>query len=175
MFAVIDTVSSTRVNLIQVVNGINGASRYFSVGELLKLANRMRLNTYDRMEFPKKLAMLMERSRLSQQALANRVGLQQSRISKWTTGKGEPSLKQAVELARVLDVPLEYLADDAIDEPPPAPSKAQMIVMQLIEDMGYDEARRRLAQVIEVELIGRPAPGSPDDPAKSKPRIKGAG
>lgn len=57
----------------------------------------------------KRLCELREHAGLSQAALASRLGVDTSLISRWEKGSREPSLAQSVSLARVLGVTLDYL------------------------------------------------------------------
>jgi transcriptional regulator with XRE-family HTH domain len=66
----------------------------------------------------KKLIRLIERRGATQGEVEVAVKLPQGRISKWLGGQGEPSLRQGLRLARWFGVPLEWLADDTLDELP---------------------------------------------------------
>ena len=103
------------------------------------------MRTYSGMEFRAKLAKLRQERGLSQGDLGTAVGLHQSRISKWEKGDGEPSMKQAARLAITLRVPLDYLADDAIDEPPaPALTADEAILLWMARKLGVETAMDRL-------------------------------
>lgn len=74
----------------------------------------------------RKLDLLMGRAGINQRELAERISartgvrVHQPKISGWLNGeKGEPRLGEALALAREFGVPLEYLADDSIEGPPP--------------------------------------------------------
>lgn len=47
-----------------------------------------------------------------QNAFERSAQLAENRISKWKDGQGEPTLRQAFRMAKLLNVPLVYLADD---------------------------------------------------------------
>jgi len=51
------------------------------------------------------------RKNLTQQQLANMVGISKKTISAYETGKAVPSLRVAIKLAKVLDVSLDDLFD----------------------------------------------------------------
>ena len=76
--------------------------------------------TYDGMNFAAKLKLLMKQHRYSQNDVAARVDVSQSLVSMWTTGKSVPAMYEAARLAKLLNVDVEFLADDAQDEPAPA-------------------------------------------------------
>jgi transcriptional regulator with XRE-family HTH domain len=61
-----------------------------------------------------KLRDLIRRRGFSQAAVARRLGCHQTLISAWVRGKNTPDVHQGLALARLLGVPLDTLADDAI-------------------------------------------------------------
>lgn len=81
-----------------------------------------------------------------------------SRISQWANSDDwQPDLDQAFRLARFLGVPLDYLADDSIDEmPEPDVSREEMSILEIVRDLGIQEARKRLLKAPEVESIQKP-------------------
>ena len=57
-------------------------------------------------------------------------------LSRWFSGENEPKLSDAFHLARVLELPLSYLADDSQDQPPaPEFTEAERFVVQVIRDL----------------------------------------
>jgi transcriptional regulator with XRE-family HTH domain len=70
-------------------------------------------------------------------------------VSNWFNGVSRPDMDTALLIARALDVPLDYLADDAQDEPPARSARPdwERTVIGLIEALGLDEREvlRRLA------------------------------
>jgi transcriptional regulator with XRE-family HTH domain len=95
------------------------------------------------------------RKGVGQLALERAADLPKNRISKWKDGVGEPTAAQALRIARVLGVPVEYLADDAMDEPP-APDVPQD-VLDTIHRLTVDVARNRLLGLPDLG-IGKPQP-----------------
>jgi transcriptional regulator with XRE-family HTH domain len=93
------------------------------------------------MNFGQKIKQLMRRDRLSQQQLADLVGVSQNLVSLWARGKSYPDLPTAFRLATQLDVPLVYLADDGLDEEPP--------VSELTDD---DRYLLRTARALNLDL-----------------------
>lgn len=98
-----------------------------------------------------KIVMLAEARGWDQGELESRAGLARGRISKWKADQGEPSAKQALRMARLLNVSMEFLADDDLDEPVPVPSIAladdERAIIDLYHDLELDkrEAVKRLA------------------------------
>lgn len=52
---------------------------------------------------------LMNEEKLTQTALANKIGVKQNTISAWLLGKKEPSIKSLWLLADYFDVEVDYL------------------------------------------------------------------
>jgi transcriptional regulator with XRE-family HTH domain len=118
------------------------------------------------MNLAEKLERLRRRAGLSQGELAASVGTYQSRISEWELAKGGPNLAQALRLARLLGVPLDYLADDAQDEPPPASalSEDERYVLRTLRALGLDaESAIRGLHFAAMPRAEAPAPAPDDD------------
>lgn len=68
-------------------------------------------STARNMKFPEMLRGLRERGSLTQQSLSDRSGIPIGTIRNWEQGQRLPSLPQAVQLARSLDVSLDVFAE----------------------------------------------------------------
>jgi transcriptional regulator with XRE-family HTH domain len=94
-----------------------------------------------------KLEILLREKGLTQAALEKLVGLSENKISKWKQ-KGEPRASEALRMARTLGVPVEYLIDDAMDEPggEPGLTADERTIVDLFRVLGIGklEAMRRL-------------------------------
>ena len=66
------------------------------------------------MEIGNKIAELRKKNGLSQEELAEKVGVTRQTISKWELGETSPDLKQAKELSKVFKVSLDELVDNDI-------------------------------------------------------------
>lgn len=62
-----------------------------------------------KLEIKDKLLELRKVNRLSQEALANKLGISRQAISKWESGSSFPDLENLVELSRLYEVSLDYL------------------------------------------------------------------
>jgi transcriptional regulator with XRE-family HTH domain len=70
------------------------------------------------MKLHEKLTALYERSGLSQRDVARAAGgVSVSTVNRWLSGEGEPRLSEALALAKLFSVPIEFLADDAAGDP----------------------------------------------------------
>ncbi|WP_435005137.1 helix-turn-helix domain-containing protein [Tundrisphaera lichenicola] len=115
------------------------------------------------MQFPQKLDFLIGLRGTNQSQLSRKTGISQSAISEMTKGKRRVYMDQAFELARALGVSLDYLADDAQEEPPAiASTNYDVVIKRLVEVMGEDEAIRRLAGVSVDD--GGPAESAQEEP-----------
>lgn len=124
--------------------------------------------TLRNMDFHKKFRSLYRKHRYSQEDLAQELDVSQNLISLWSRGKGLPDLKQAAVLARLLQVDLNYLADDAVDEPSAIISEDDRSLIRACKalHLDYDEALRRLAGQVTVTKDGT----RDDIGAKREPR-----
>jgi transcriptional regulator with XRE-family HTH domain len=93
-----------------------------------------------------KVIRLIEQRGTTQGEVETAVRLPQGRISKWSSGQGEPSLRQGLRLARWFAVPVEWLADDTLDELPPEEVSSDLLrtITAIIALLGAREALRRL-------------------------------
>ena len=66
------------------------------------------------MEIGKKIMSLRKKNGLSQEELAEKVGVARQTISKWELGETSPDLKQSKELSKIFNVSLDELTDNDI-------------------------------------------------------------
>jgi transcriptional regulator with XRE-family HTH domain len=117
------------------------------------------------MTIGEKLKLLSDHYRLSQSALAEAAGVSQSQVSKWFRNVNTPDVYQAFRMARKLNVPLEFLADD--EQNVLASEEARRLEADILEaarDLGYEVARARLRRPSPGELTYGPnrVPAAPD-------------
>ncbi|WP_237722884.1 helix-turn-helix domain-containing protein [Singulisphaera acidiphila] len=120
------------------------------------------------MEFSAKLKKLMKQQRYSQTDVAVQVEVSQSLVSLWTKGERVPDLRVSAKLARLFGVDLDYLADDAQDEPPASEfTEWERAVIDLIHALGLEksEALRRLATPAAAGISVDPKPFPPAGPS----------
>lgn len=104
-----------------------------------------------------------------------RADLPPNRVSKWKSGQGEPTARQALRIARVLRVPLEWLADEeAGDEPTALPglSPDEAVMLDVIRDSGLtrrDVTRLVLQAVRDRGPVPAPIVGREFDPSTGDP------
>lgn len=81
------------------------------------------------MNFAEKMIELRRQQNLSQQDLADRLGVSRQAISRWETGAVQPTADSVRGLAQVLQVSTDYLLNDELDAPtplhPPQPAPPQ--------------------------------------------------
>lgn len=81
------------------------------------------------MNFAEKMIELRRQQNLSQQDLADRLGVSRQAISRWETGAVQPTADSVRGLAQVLQVSTDYLLNDDLDDPtplhPPQPAPPQ--------------------------------------------------
>ena len=69
------------------------------------------------MDFKTKINKLLTQKGLSQLAVSRALAVNKDTVNRWFTGQSMPKLEDALNLARFFECPLEFLADDAQDEP----------------------------------------------------------
>ena len=69
------------------------------------------------MEFAKKLMTLRKQAGLSQEQLADRLGVTRQSVSKWESGTAFPELVKLVTLSEMFGVSVDYLVKDYVEEP----------------------------------------------------------
>ena len=75
------------------------------------------------MSFVEKMIELRKQQNLSQQDLADRLGVSRQAISRWETGAVQPLADSVKSLAQVFQVSTDYLLNDDLDAPtPPQPA-----------------------------------------------------
>lgn len=147
--------------------------------------------------FDQKLGKLCRKRRWKQAALMNAVNdhcrddpVSKSTVSRWLNGENKPFDQWALALARALDVPLDYLADDAQEDLPCSELKPDERSLVEIyrgfrdnEGMTLEEARDRLmartAEAMERLLTwvegGRDKAAKPADAPSSEAGKPGSG
>ena len=109
------------------------------------------------MTMVEKLSALLRSKGLTQSAFEAKALLSENRISKWKNGTGEPSAKEALRMARILEVPLEYLVDDEEDDPAPyRETQRDRQLREIIRLYGADQVYRRLIEVGVAPALGQP-------------------
>ena len=68
------------------------------------------------MEIGNKISELRKKSGLSQEELADKIGVARQTISKWELGETSPDLKQSKELSKIFKVSLDELTDNDIKD-----------------------------------------------------------
>lgn len=68
------------------------------------------------MEIGNKILELRKKNNLSQESLAEKVGVARQTISKWELGETSPDLKQAIELSKIFNVSLDELVNNDIKD-----------------------------------------------------------
>jgi len=91
------------------------------------------------MEIGKKIMELRKKNGLSQEELAEKVGVARQTISKWELGETSPDIKQSKELSKIFNVSLDELTDndikDILVEKTSNTEKLAGIILKLIKFM----------------------------------------
>jgi transcriptional regulator with XRE-family HTH domain len=112
------------------------------------------------MGYTEKLQRLCALRGLDQAALAKDLGLSKSSISRILSGTQEPKLRIAYELARRLNVTVDYLMDESADIGPNDRlmmlSEDEATILKIVRRLGNEASFHRLINI--PELSPRPDP-----------------
>lgn len=61
------------------------------------------------MEFNVKLVQLRDKSNLTQEELAEKLGVSRAAIAKWESGGGIPNIQNIIAISELFDVSIDYL------------------------------------------------------------------
>jgi transcriptional regulator with XRE-family HTH domain len=90
---------------------------------------------------------VMNVTHLSQQDVADLVGVSRPLVSTWVRNKNRPDVYQAASLAKALGVPLDALVGASPGEITPEWIEKARKVYAAIEELGLDESYRRLLKL----------------------------
>ncbi len=70
------------------------------------------------MQLHEKIVYYRKKNGLSQEALAEKIGVSRQAVSKWETGDALPEITKLKALAQCFGVTVDFLVDDGLEEPP---------------------------------------------------------
>jgi len=114
-----------------------------------------RQETRKRHRFRETLVYELQKSRGIQSRVAKKTDIKQSSISYWTSPKTNalPNVEQAYDIARALDISLEYLVTGEGADPPPAESRLSNQEVRLIAAFRRFTARQRSQILAMIETF----------------------
>lgn len=113
------------------------------------------LHVMDMENLVEKLLVLLKKKGYTQRGFEYAAGLSENRISKWKAGQGEASLLEAVRMAKLLEVSLDYLAgvEDRGDRMSEL-TRDERLVIEMARKLGMDKAQKRLLQDEDLQESG---------------------
>ena len=95
------------------------------------------------MGFSEKLTDLRKRAGLSQEQLADRLGVTRQSVSKWESGSAFPEIVKLIALSEMLDVSVDYLVKDCMEEATPtaAPELDTVRIERKLDALASDYQR----------------------------------
>ncbi len=103
------------------------------------------------MEFAEKLTALRKGRELTQEQLAEQLGVSRQSVSKWESGQVVPEVEKIVELSRVFDVSIDYLLKPS--ELDALSVKTQMLEEQQKRMLVREQNRARMFKNIMYSVI----------------------
>lgn len=104
------------------------------------------------MKIGDKIALCRKKEGLSQEELANRLGLSRQAISRWETGAALPDTEKVIQLSRIFQVSTDYLLLDEIEEPARCEKKGPEPAETTLKRDAVSERRRRFRIAFGVVL-----------------------
>lgn len=89
----------------------------------------------EKMKFYEKLSVLRKKNNMSQEQLADRLGVSRQAVSKWELGSSVPDMEKMMQLCKILNCNLEDLVDDGVG----ASSQRKMQEMKITWREYYQE------------------------------------
>lgn len=83
------------------------------------------------MDFSEKLKQIRNNEGISQEQLAERIGVSRQAVTKWETGKGLPDIENMTILAEIFKVTLDELISGTV----PKNEKSEMLTSETAYDM----------------------------------------
>jgi transcriptional regulator with XRE-family HTH domain len=110
------------------------------------------------MGYAERLRKLCATRGLDQSALAERVGISKSSMSRILSGAQEPKLLLAYELAKALGVTMDYLVDESLDDDPSCHlvvlTEDESTILKIVRRLGTSVAIDRLIGVAASDAGG---------------------
>lgn len=121
------------------------------------------------MELGPKIKHVREIRGKSQGWLGTRVGVHQTQVGKWERSRNTPDIHQAKMIADALQVSLDYLVNDALDDPPaPEITPEEQFLLDAVRQSGLSPSQVVALVMRERQPAGvpvaRPGVGSWSDP-----------
>ena len=110
------------------------------------------------MEFQQRLYDLRKKAGLSQEGLADLLGVTRQAVQKWEAGASRPDMDNLAALARYFNVTLDYLVTG---EEPPAPAAQTTIVNNYYQRWRYEYKSQRTLFGLPTSGWGTGVPASP--------------
>lgn len=107
----------------------------------------------NKMNFGIKLQVLRKDKRLSQEALAEQLGVSRQAVSKWERGEGYPEMDTIIMISNLFGVTLDYLMKDNDDEEISASIEEGGIVLSTAELTDFILFKKRNAFIIATAVL----------------------
>lgn len=112
------------------------------------------------MQFSEKLMRLRRKAGLSQEQLADQLGVTRQSVSKWESGAAMPELGKLIALSEQFDVSVDYLVKNHLEEDPQPEKREQSARLEAKVDTLVRDYRRSFGPVFQytskARLLGFP-------------------
>lgn len=108
----------------------------------------------ENMNFAEKIRLIRSKNRLSQEELADKLGVSRQTVSKWESGISYPEIEKLIAVSDMFDVSIDYLLkDNYIDDNIPAANLERTVLQFLGSAQDMEDVSEQLIDIMKDGII----------------------